>query len=111
MATGILSAQHFVVNGARVHLRHVSRDPSTDLGTTSDRSRSCDRRARDWLSWRQYELVLDPVAQLLSVAFDEFALQRLTFRTELEGQVVEPDIAVEVAIAFDFDKAPFAVGL
>ena len=63
------------------------------------------------LSGGQDQAIFNPVAKLLGITFNELGLQRLAFGAELEGHVVEPNIAVEVSVALDLSETPFTVGL
>ena len=55
----------------------------------------------DGLSRGQDQVIFDPVAKLLGIAFNELCLQCLAFRAELESDIVEPRSAIEIAVALD----------
>ncbi len=65
----------------------------------------------DRLAGSQDKAIIDPVPKLLRIAFDKFGLQCLTFRTDLEADIIEADRTVEVAVAFNLSQAPFPVSL
>ena len=76
-----------------------------DRGILTDAIRTINIGPLYRLARRQDELVLNIGAQGVGVALDELGLQGLTLGTELERQVVKPDVAIEVPVALDLVEA------